>query len=90
MKNLMFLFLLASCGKVKHTVELKNPPRPIEVGPISAEVGHTINIGTEVFQKDCANKYKDVLDEDEKTELINDCVVERVNKLIDALADAKA
>jgi len=97
MKKLLLLLLFTGCGvKVKHSLPpVKIDPitiNPIDVKPIPIEpvvVDQQVGFNTELLVKQCEKKFKDIEDEDERKEKIEDCVDEKMEALFQLLEDAQ-
>jgi len=76
---LAILLVLLSCGKLK--VDVKSPN--ISVSPV--EVNHNIGFNTAVFRDDCKEEYKDVEDEEAKKQLVDECVENYKQNLLDLI-----
>lgn len=83
LSKLTILFILTSCGKVKHEMTVKAPTEPVKVS-------HTISVDTTVFKDICEKKFKAITDQYEKEEKVGDCIEDNVKSLMEAIGAAQA
>lgn len=86
--RLILLLLLISCGKIKvepKPVKIEGPKDPVEV---NVNVNHKLDIASATLQFTdvCEQVYSDIEDKYEREQLVDDCVADNVNNLLDIIS----